>query len=80
MAGLLLTVARAMEKYNFELVAVQGVRWDTVGSQPVGNYTLFYGNVNGNHHLGTGFFVRKEKRVEFISNRMLYISRVVAGE
>jgi len=45
------------------------------GSQPADNYTLFCGNGNANHHLGTGFFVHKGiisavKRVELISGSM----------
>jgi len=34
---------------------VRDVRWVKVDRQPADNYTLFYGNANGNHHLGTGF-------------------------
>jgi hypothetical protein len=40
--------------------------------------TFFYGQGNGDHRLGTGFFVHKRilsavRRVEFISYRMLYV-------
>jgi hypothetical protein len=60
-------------------VGVQKVRWDKGGTEPVGDYTSFYGNGNADHHLGTGFFVHKRiisivKRVEFVSNRMPYIT------
>jgi len=73
------TVASEMAKYNLDLVAVQEVRWVEGGSQPADEYALFYGNGKANRHLGAGFFVHKEitsavKRVEFINDRMLYIT------
>jgi hypothetical protein len=42
------------------------------------DYTFFYGQGNGDLPLGTGFFIYKRivlavRRVEFISDRMLYI-------
>jgi exonuclease III len=41
-------------------------------------YISLYGKANENHELGTGFFVNKKimsavKRVEFVSDKMLYI-------
>jgi hypothetical protein len=50
------------------------------GRQPADNYTFFHGNWNANHHLGASFFIHKGiisavKRVEFISDKMLYITQ-----
>jgi hypothetical protein len=38
---------------------VQEVRWEGGGTEPVGEYTFFYGKGNEIHELGTGFFVHK---------------------
>jgi hypothetical protein len=59
-------------------VGVQEVRWDRGGTEPAGEYTLFYGKGNENHKFGTGFFVLKTiisavKWVESVSDRMPYI-------
>jgi len=50
-----------------------------VSSQPADGYKFFYGDGEANYHLGTGFFIHKGviavvERVEFISDRMSYIT------
>jgi exonuclease III len=72
------TVARELWKYKLDLVGVQEIRWEKGGTERAEDYTFFYGQGNGNHQLGTGFFVHKRivsavRRVEFISERMSYV-------
>jgi len=48
------------------------------GVSLAGDYNFSYGNGNENYQLGTGFFVHHRivsavKRVEFVSDRTLYI-------
>jgi exonuclease III len=78
-SGSLKTVSGELAKYKLDLVGVKQVRWEKGGTEPAGDYTLFYGNGNADHHLGTGFFVHKRiisavKRVESVSDRMSYIT------
>jgi hypothetical protein len=54
------------------------VRWNKAGTKLAGECTFFYGRGNENHELGTFFHVHKRivsavKRLEFVSDRMLYI-------
>jgi exonuclease III len=77
-SGSLKTVSGELVKYKLDLVGVEKVRWDTGGIEPAGDYNLFYGNGNDDHHIGIGFFVHKSiisavKRVEFVSDGMSYI-------
>jgi hypothetical protein len=51
-----------------------GEEWHRTG----GGLYIFYGEANGDHQLGTGFFIHKRivsvvRRVEFISDRLSYI-------
>jgi hypothetical protein len=59
-AGSLATSAREIAKYKLDLLGVWEVRWDRGSSEPVSNYTFFYGNGNENHELGTRSFVHKK--------------------
>jgi hypothetical protein len=73
-----MTVVGELARYKLDLVGVQEFRWDKAGTIRAGDYTLFYGKGNDNHHLGTGFFVHQRilpavKKVEFVSGRMSYI-------
>jgi hypothetical protein len=54
-----MTASRELAIYKLDLVEVQEVRWEGGGTEPAGEYTLFYGKGNENHELGTSFFVHK---------------------
>jgi exonuclease III len=71
-------VARELGKCKLDLVGVQDVRMEKGGTERAQDYTFFYGQGNGDHQLGTGFFVHKRivsavGRVEFVIDRMSYI-------
>jgi hypothetical protein len=75
-AGSIMTVSRELSRHKLDLAGVQEVRWEGSDTEPAGEYTCFYGKENENHELGIGFFVCIRvpfKRVEFVSDRMLYI-------
>jgi hypothetical protein len=59
-------------------VEVQEVRWEGGGTGQAEDYTFFYGQGNGDHQLGAGYFMHNRnvsavRRVEFVSDGMSYI-------
>jgi hypothetical protein len=49
--------SEGLGKYKLELFGVQEVRWEKGGTERAEDYTFFYGEGNGDHQLGTGFFL-----------------------
>jgi exonuclease III len=70
--------ARELARYKLDLMGVQEVRLDKEGIVRAGDYNFFCGKGNKKYQLGTGFFVHQRiklavKKIEFVSDRVLYI-------
>jgi hypothetical protein len=61
MTGSLRAVVEEISKYKLDLVQVQEGRWEGGGTEPVGEYTFFYGKGNENHELGRGGKTRRKE-------------------
>lgn len=42
-SGPLVTVSKELSKFKSDLLEVQKIRWEDRGTEPVKEYTLFYG-------------------------------------
>jgi len=54
-AGSLKAAARELAGYKLDIVGVQEVRWDKLGTVRAGNCDFFYGKRNKNHQWGQVF-------------------------
>jgi len=77
-SGSLTTVNRELARYKLDLVGVQEVRWDKEGEVRAGGLYSFSMEKKRKSLIGNKIFVHHRilsavKRVEFVSDRMLYI-------
>jgi exonuclease III len=54
-----LLTEKELSEYKLDSVVVQEVRWDRGGTEPGGENSVFHGERNENHELGTCSFVHK---------------------
>jgi hypothetical protein len=59
-SGSLTAAATELSSYKLDLVGVQEVRWDKVGTVSSGDYISFYGRRNENFELGTQYLYTTE--------------------
>jgi hypothetical protein len=60
MADSLRTVWRELSRYVYDLVGLQEFRREGKGTEPLREYTFFYGKGNDSHELGTVFLCTRE--------------------
>jgi hypothetical protein len=73
----LVTFATEISKYKCDLSDVRKVRWDSCGTVPEGEYTLFYGKINEHYELDAGLFVRRRETYHQIRGLRLLVQDVV---
>jgi hypothetical protein len=67
------TVKGELARYELDLVGVQEVRWEGVGTEPAGEYTFLYGKENENNELGTGILCIRESYQQLSGLSLLVI-------
>lgn len=58
-SGAALTLVMEFNKYRFEILAIQVIRWSGQGSIEIGNSIIFFGQCDNCRQGGTGFIVKK---------------------
>jgi hypothetical protein len=63
-----MTVSTGLSIYKLDLVGMQEVRWEDTGTEPAGEYMIFYKKGNKIHELRTGFLsVHKQKQTNSVA-------------
>jgi hypothetical protein len=73
MAFSLMTVSRELSRHKLDLAGVQEVKWEGSGTEPAGEYKLFYGKGNENHELGIGLLYIRESHQQLRGLSLLAI-------